>query len=97
MGTKRGEGFFGVDELAGLHLSEALSDRVVKLPPLFLVEVVTAIGQHLVDGHELDDLTLVLGHLLFPPRFPYIAASCRALSANSLRSATGFLTSRSGP
>lgn len=33
----------------------------------------------------------------FPPRFPYIRASCRARSASSLRNATGFFTSMSGP
>ena len=58
MGTKLGDRRVGVDELASLHLLDALSKGLVKLPPLFFVQIVPAPGQHLVNGNEIDNLAL---------------------------------------
>lgn len=58
MGTKFADRRVGVNELACLHLLDALSKGVVKPVPLFFVQIVPATGEHLVDRNEIDNLTL---------------------------------------
>ncbi len=58
MGVQVSQSYVSVDCLPCLHLLDAFTEGVVQPLPFFLVEVVTAAGEHLVEGHQIDDLAI---------------------------------------
>jgi hypothetical protein len=58
MVAQLGHSQVGIDEVPSLHLLDPLTQSLVKLGPLVVVEVVPAVGEHVVERHQLDHLAL---------------------------------------
>ncbi len=56
MGAQLGEGLGSVNGLAGLHLLDAFPQGGMKLGAVLVVEVVAPVGQHFVEGDQLNNL-----------------------------------------
>jgi hypothetical protein len=58
MSAQLSESLCPIDGVAGLHLLDALSERLVQAFPLFIVETQLTVGEHIFEQHHFDHLAL---------------------------------------